>query len=71
MDVSATEGPPLYPSSGSQVFEVNNDGTSHPVGRPLPHLAGTKHTTGEAVYTDDIPPYKGELVNDVNLTLGL
>lgn len=31
------------------------------VGRPVPHLAAAKQTTGEAVYCDDIPKYAGEL----------
>jgi len=29
------------------------------VGRPLPHLSAQKHTTGEAVYVDDMPFYRG------------
>ncbi|KAM9628834.1 LOW QUALITY PROTEIN: aldehyde oxidase 2-like [Morphnus guianensis] len=32
-----------------------------PVGRPIMHLSGIKHTTGEAVYIDDICPVDGEL----------
>ncbi|XP_039267086.2 xanthine dehydrogenase/oxidase-like isoform X1 [Styela clava] len=31
------------------------------IGRPIPHLSGFKHTTGEAIYIDDIPPYRDEL----------
>ncbi|XP_017927344.2 aldehyde oxidase isoform X1 [Manacus vitellinus] len=32
-----------------------------PVGRPIMHQSGIKHTTGEAVYVDDLPPVDGEL----------
>uniref|UniRef100_A0A8C3PVF3 FAD-binding PCMH-type domain-containing protein n=1 Tax=Chrysolophus pictus TaxID=9089 RepID=A0A8C3PVF3_CHRPC len=32
-----------------------------PVGRPVMHQSGIKHTTGEAVYIDDIRPVDGEL----------
>ncbi|XP_019409453.1 PREDICTED: aldehyde oxidase-like [Crocodylus porosus] len=32
-----------------------------PVGRPLMHLAGIKHATGEAIYCDDIRAVKEEL----------
>ncbi|KNZ79755.1 Xanthine dehydrogenase [Termitomyces sp. J132] len=30
------------------------------VGKPEPHLSGLKHTTGEAVYTDDMPLVQNE-----------
>ncbi|XP_039243427.1 aldehyde oxidase 3-like [Pipra filicauda] len=32
-----------------------------PVGRPIRHQSGIKHTTGEAVFIDDIRPVDGEL----------
>ena len=32
-----------------------------PVGRPIMHLAGINHATGEAVYVDDLPSMDGEL----------
>uniref|UniRef100_A0A803TQA1 FAD-binding PCMH-type domain-containing protein n=1 Tax=Anolis carolinensis TaxID=28377 RepID=A0A803TQA1_ANOCA len=32
-----------------------------PVGRPIMHESGIKHTTGEAVYVDDIAPADGQL----------
>ncbi|XP_009460630.1 PREDICTED: aldehyde oxidase [Nipponia nippon] len=32
-----------------------------PVGRPIMHLSGIKHATGEAVYVDDLPSVDGEL----------
>ncbi|XP_056392524.1 aldehyde oxidase-like isoform X2 [Hyla sarda] len=32
-----------------------------PVGRPIVHRSGIKHATGEAIYTDDMPPLDGEL----------
>ncbi|KAJ1937885.1 hypothetical protein FBU59_004619 [Linderina macrospora] len=31
------------------------------IGKGEPHLSALKHTTGEAVYTDDMPPVHGEL----------
>lgn len=31
------------------------------VGQPIPHLAGERHTTGEARYLDDTPPHPQEL----------
>ncbi|GAA5829050.1 hypothetical protein JCM11251_004108 [Rhodosporidiobolus azoricus] len=30
------------------------------VGQAIPHVSGLKHTTGEAVYIDDMPPYANE-----------
>ncbi|KAK6752647.1 hypothetical protein RB195_003825 [Necator americanus] len=39
----------------TQVFQVPIDQPLHdPVGRPLPHVSGEKHVTGEAVYCNDI-----------------
>uniref|UniRef100_A0A670I5W0 FAD-binding PCMH-type domain-containing protein n=1 Tax=Podarcis muralis TaxID=64176 RepID=A0A670I5W0_PODMU len=32
-----------------------------PVGRPIMHQSGIKHTTGEADYVDDMPPEEGQL----------
>ncbi|NP_001274196.1 aldehyde oxidase 1 [Equus caballus] len=32
-----------------------------PIGRPIMHLSGIKHTTGEAIYCDDMPVLDGEL----------
>ncbi|KAK2567725.1 Xanthine dehydrogenase/oxidase [Acropora cervicornis] len=50
-------------TSSTQTFqEVPPDQSLEDVvGRPLPHLAGTKQATGEAAYCDDIPKYAGEL----------
>lgn len=31
------------------------------LGQPVPHLAASKQATGEALYTDDLPPYRDEL----------
>jgi hypothetical protein len=49
------------PSSGVQLFEQVGDNQLKvdAVGRPLPHLAAEKHTTGEAVYVDDMPVFRG------------
>lgn len=32
-----------------------------PIGRPIMHLSGIKHTTGEAIYCDDMPLVDREL----------
>lgn len=32
-----------------------------PVGRPIMHLSGLKHATGEAIFCDDIPTVDKEL----------
>ncbi|XP_068926204.1 aldehyde oxidase-like [Petaurus breviceps papuanus] len=32
-----------------------------PIGRPIMHLSGIKHATGEAIYCDDIPAHDKEL----------
>src|SRR5437763_14928201 len=34
------------------------------IGRPLPHDSAREHVRGEAVYVDDLPPLRGELVVD-------
>jgi xanthine dehydrogenase large subunit len=34
------------------------------LGRPLPYESARAHVTGQAVYLDDIPPSKGELIVD-------
>uniref|UniRef100_A0A669Q4L3 FAD-binding PCMH-type domain-containing protein n=1 Tax=Phasianus colchicus TaxID=9054 RepID=A0A669Q4L3_PHACC len=51
---------------GVQVYQVRFDvdpgqSPQDPVGRPIMHQSGIKHTTGEAVYIDDIRPVDGEL----------
>ena len=32
-----------------------------PIGRPIMHLSGIKHATGEAIYCDDMPAVDREL----------
>jgi xanthine dehydrogenase large subunit len=34
------------------------------IGRPLPHESAREHVRGEAVYVDDLPPIRGELIVD-------
>jgi len=48
-------------SHGVQLYEQLNHQREKmdAVGRPLPHLSAQKHTTGEAVYVDDMPFYRG------------
>lgn len=47
----------------AQLYELvpNDQPNLDPVGRPLPHISGEKHVTGEAIYCDDISPVAGEL----------
>ena len=41
------------------------DATPGPlVGTSIPHESARSHVTGEAVYIDDIPPSRGELLVD-------
>ncbi|KAI8505444.1 hypothetical protein Bbelb_166330 [Branchiostoma belcheri] len=45
---------------GSQMYQEVPEGQAQEdaVGRPIMHLSALKHATGEAVYTDDMPPYR-------------
>lgn len=47
----------------AQLFELvpKDQPELDPVGRPLAHVSGVKHTTGEAIYCDDLPPLANEL----------
>lgn len=47
----------------AQLFELvpKDQPDLDPVGRPLAHVAGEKHVTGEALYCDDLPPVASEL----------
>ncbi|THC93623.1 hypothetical protein EYZ11_006907 [Aspergillus tanneri] len=46
-------------SSGTR--DLRNPHEQRVVGKPLPHLSGLKHATGQAGYVDDIPPQHREL----------
>ena len=35
-------------------WSISQNSKPTPVGRPYEHLAGLRHTTGEAIYTDDM-----------------
>ena len=58
---SATFSQQREPLQSTQLFENAPEGQLKvdAVGRPLPHLAAMMHTTGEAVFLDDMPPFKG------------
>ncbi|XP_043916138.1 xanthine dehydrogenase/oxidase-like [Protopterus annectens] len=60
---SATEPFCKDPSSGVQFFQAVPPGQYHEdlVGRPIMHLSAERHTTGEAIYCDDIPHFENEL----------
>jgi xanthine dehydrogenase/oxidase len=47
----------------AQMFELvpKDQQNLDAVGRPMAHVAGEKHVTGEAIYCDDLPPLNGEL----------
>lgn len=48
------------PSQSSQYYSLRCD--EHVVvGQPVPHLSALKHSTGNAHYVDDMPPFVGEL----------
>uniref|UniRef100_A0A803TFH1 FAD-binding PCMH-type domain-containing protein n=1 Tax=Anolis carolinensis TaxID=28377 RepID=A0A803TFH1_ANOCA len=51
------------PPQGMQIYQDVNphQPPQDPVGRPIMHESGIKHTTGEAVYVDDIAPADGQL----------
>uniref|UniRef100_A0A3B1JUT9 Aldehyde oxidase 5 n=1 Tax=Astyanax mexicanus TaxID=7994 RepID=A0A3B1JUT9_ASTMX len=46
---------------GHHTFQVNDQSSTDPVGRPRMHQAAFQQATGEAQYYDDIPAVKGEL----------
>ncbi|KAI0182030.1 xanthine dehydrogenase [Hypoxylon sp. FL1284] len=48
-------------SSGWKDHEATAEYVNGPVGKAANHAAALKQTTGEAQYTDDIPPLKNEL----------
>nr|CAB3267784.1 xanthine dehydrogenase/oxidase-like [Phallusia mammillata] len=47
----------------TRTWQDTTDGQPHDdmVGRPMQHASGDKHTTGEAVYVDDMPTFSDEL----------
>ncbi|KAH0621634.1 hypothetical protein JD844_023158 [Phrynosoma platyrhinos] len=51
------------PPQGMQIYQDvdHHQPLQDPVGRPIMHQSGIKHTTGEAVYVDDIAPADGQL----------
>ncbi|KAH9898759.1 xanthine dehydrogenase [Xylariomycetidae sp. FL2044] len=48
-------------SSGRHDEEATDEYAKETLGKPANHVAALKQTTGEAQYTDDIPPFKNEL----------
>uniref|UniRef100_A0A8C0BNY6 2Fe-2S ferredoxin-type domain-containing protein n=1 Tax=Buteo japonicus TaxID=224669 RepID=A0A8C0BNY6_9AVES len=51
-------------AQGVQIYQLRcvcRQPPQDPVGRPIMHQSGIKHTTGEEVYIDDIRPVDGEL----------
>ena len=57
---SATEKSQKGVIKSHQFFKLSN-GEKKVVGKPIPHKSGDLHTTGEAVYVDDMAKTKGEL----------
>lgn len=45
-----------YDFQSTQIFEEASSGSlkNSPVGRPMMHLSGKKHTTGEAIFSGDL-----------------
>ncbi|XP_075385060.1 aldehyde oxidase 2-like [Tenrec ecaudatus] len=62
--LSALEDLPVGMTQGIQTYQSvdSHQPLQDPVGRPIMHLSGLKHATGEAVFCDDIPVVDKELV---------
>ncbi|XP_004628658.2 aldehyde oxidase 4 [Octodon degus] len=60
---SALEDFPIATPQGVQMFQCvdPHQPPQDPVGHPVMHQAALKHTTGEAVFVDDMPPVGQEL----------
>ncbi|XP_023568150.1 aldehyde oxidase 2-like isoform X1 [Octodon degus] len=63
LTLSALEDLPATVPQGMQTYQRVNlqQPSEDPVGRPVMHLSGLKHATGEAVFCDDLPKVDGEL----------
>ncbi|XP_047400596.1 aldehyde oxidase 2 isoform X3 [Sciurus carolinensis] len=61
--LSALEDFPVSIPQGVQTFQRvdSHQPLRDPVGRPIMHLSGLKHATGEAIFCDDIPRVDKEL----------
>uniref|UniRef100_A0A4W2EB73 aldehyde oxidase n=1 Tax=Bos indicus x Bos taurus TaxID=30522 RepID=A0A4W2EB73_BOBOX len=61
--VSALEDFPIETPQGIQMFQCvdPHQPPQDPVGHPVMHQSAIKHTTGEAVFVDDMPPISQEL----------
>ncbi|XP_057603209.1 aldehyde oxidase 4-like isoform X4 [Hippopotamus amphibius kiboko] len=61
--MSALEDSPIETPQGIQMFQCVDpyQPLQDPVGRPVMHQSAIKHTTGEAVFVDDMPPIAQEL----------
>ncbi|XP_075685902.1 aldehyde oxidase-like [Rhinoderma darwinii] len=62
-DISALKRFDSTPSEHIQTYQnvPEEQPDCDPVGRPIMHRSGIKQATGEAIYTDDMPPVAGEL----------
>ncbi|KAM9663656.1 LOW QUALITY PROTEIN: aldehyde oxidase 2-like [Trichechus inunguis] len=62
--LSALEDFPVTILQGVQTYQSvdSHQPLQDPVGRPIMHLSGLKHATGEAIFCDDIPVVDKELV---------
>ncbi|XP_037377774.1 aldehyde oxidase 4-like [Talpa occidentalis] len=61
--MSALQDFPIETPQGIQMFQCVDpcQPPQDPVGHPMMHQSAIKHTTGEAVYIDDMPPVDEEL----------
>ncbi|KAB1279437.1 Aldehyde oxidase 2 [Camelus dromedarius] len=61
--LSALEDFPVAVPQGVQMYQSvdSHQPLQDPVGRPIMHLSGLKHATGEAIFCDDIPMVDKEL----------
>ncbi|KAK5644719.1 hypothetical protein RI129_006019 [Pyrocoelia pectoralis] len=61
-ELSAIEPYQNKTPKSSQLFQISSSNIkSDTIGRPIPHVSGIKHATGEAIYCDDLPEFKNEL----------
>ncbi|XP_032716013.1 aldehyde oxidase 4-like isoform X3 [Lontra canadensis] len=61
--MSALEDFPIKTPQGIQMFQCvgPHQSPQDPVGHPVMHQSAIKHATGEAVFSDDMPPFAREL----------
>uniref|UniRef100_A0A1Y1MI51 xanthine dehydrogenase n=2 Tax=Photinus pyralis TaxID=7054 RepID=A0A1Y1MI51_PHOPY len=68
-DLSGSRGFSNQIARSSQIFHIHPSSLkTDTVGKPIPHISAFRHATGEAIYCDDMPPFKNELYMAVVLS---